>query len=112
MYRSIMVKVYTTEQKYYKLGECVYFIQSLHLLKIGITQHLSNRLIGMLTDNPHGLLVRATIHTPMSRYLESYLHKIFLTYKYSGEWYAVNFDSQVYPVITKLHPKYFGLKTV
>ena len=63
----------------------VYFIQSLDTIKIGCTKNLNERIKGIQTSNPHGLVVIGAIKG--NSFEEKAIHKKLEKYRVTGEWF-------------------------
>lgn len=72
--------------------ECVYFITDGIYTKIGIADHLKNRLAGIKTANPREINILCVIlckDKEEMRYYENLLHKRFKKDKVRGEWFSI-----------------------
>jgi hypothetical protein len=84
--------------RWFKRGQCVYFIQCLEYTKIGCSADVEKRLLGLYCDNPYPMRVLALIYTRKNGYLEGYLHRMFEAKRHRNEWFELDFLTDIVPL--------------
>lgn len=88
--------------------QSVYVIKGGHKhLKIGISNNLKNRLVGIQTGCPFPIKLARHWDTPHARKIEKAAHRALVKYRTTGEWFVIplNVGIAVVDTLVKAHPR-------